>query len=358
MRPVKWQFPIALVLALQSGAIREARGEDLVVLFDVSRSMRQVWLEPGKAAVVDLLRTGQTPSNWTLLNPTKDAEAYSFWAQRTPILRSGDKLLVMSFGTITDVMPYFTVPPPISIADINQAASHVAASAPTQVRDPWTYLELAEAVSWQTLKQQRNANRNAPFLILIVSDLIEDREHELTIEQSALISQFEREQRCAGLTFQYNNDPSLKMRLYEVGGNCIGDARVTLVSPLEDANWKERDKLMPFIARWWGQPDASIQYTFVVRKKEGRVWKVKNMRQQPQPQLFQKLESGQYQTYVLCNTPWGSYKSDMRNFQVADSPLPWKAILLTIAALFLLAIGISYASQMLPGLFRRKPPRT
>ncbi|MBV6505706.1 MAG: hypothetical protein ILNGONEN_01270 [Syntrophorhabdaceae bacterium] len=351
-----WVHIFLIVIFLQ-GIIQIAFCEDVSIMFDISQSMRSEWSPASREAVVQalttLVRYGYMPENWIPLNPD-DSKFYPFLRKGTALMRSSDKLLTMSFGEATEISPYFKDVSVKVIASADDAASFIASKTPAAVPDPWTFLQLAEAVGWSQIRRNRTSNQNAPIIVIVVSDLKEDKNHELTNEQSELIVEFDKERKCTPLTFEYAGDRGLKIRLNQVGVVCTGTNQIMLLSPQEGVTLKS-DKPLALVSKWLGQKDNRIQYTFMVRKKIGRHWKGEPVRQQPQPQFLKKFESGQYQWYVLCNTPWGIFRSQIRNFKV-ESSVPVAVILIGMVGLVGLAVLLRYAFPAIERLrgFRRK----
>lgn len=132
--------------------------ENVFILVDVSKSVKQNELLNAKQLVKDILTGNPINSNVFITDGN---------AQPT-LLRAGSKIMIMPLGERTTVMNYIP-----NIVDVNNQAeilSFIEQNFPITPRDNWTYISLAKARMAEIAKK-KNINN---YKLIFVSDNISD----------------------------------------------------------------------------------------------------------------------------------------------------------------------------------------
>lgn len=157
----------AFLFSLLLGLFLNFYGQDnVVVLVDVSRSIRQTHFEDAKDIISDIL-VGNGINN-PLFAVEMDARSHIRIGTGTPLIGIGLKLLIIPFGEAHRMNGVFS--PTVVNRIPEDVLSAMNIKYPTSVTDQQTYLKLAEAKAAQIAKSQ---GMNT-YVLLLVSDNIND----------------------------------------------------------------------------------------------------------------------------------------------------------------------------------------
>lgn len=340
MRNIKFYLIVAILILIVFISQRKTLSQsiDIGILCDVSKSIRSHELARGKDAIKSLLKNGAIADGWEL-SSSNGIHEFPFLSQHSTPISPGKNFVLFEFGTIQkDEFPYFQKPHSIKIQSLQQVNDFIETNFPSNVTDQWTYEFLAEAVISKIMKDEYKSKE---WYIFVLSDFIESHGFSMTDEQTAIVDKYLEGKEIKFSTpviIRWKQRPDLQIKIVELNTNGVAQPkeRVTLLTPQNRYKFKNV-KTINFIWNWKGTADEVNNYTLVVRKKERDRYKlVMQQRLKLNRYFFKKPQSGNYEWFVTANSDEGTFRSQIKKFEVAGpSALPWFLFLLI---LFIVAV--------------------
>lgn len=347
---------VALTLLIVN---KDLLAEDVGILCDVSKSLRNRWLMEGKKAIKELVLYGKVSDGWELSSAKKDFR-YQFIIQHKSPIETGNTIMLLEFGSVVEQsFPYFRNPQLYQVVNRTQLEQFIDNNFPIHVKDDWTYELLAEAVAAKIFKE---TIKSSECYLIVLSDFIEDHGFSLSKEQIDLVDRFETEVEVSfsiPVILRWKKNTNLQIKVLKV--SAYGKDEITkpgrllqLLAPQSAMKFKS-DKGITFSWRWNGSKEDINDYNLVIRKKEPRQYKMVHSKKllRTRYSFRRPLEVGKFQWYVTANTQKGLARSSTRGFEIkGKSIIPW---LILILFLFCGLIAfMKYGWPKIQALRRRK----